>query len=104
MVASDHCGEPIQTAPLGFRRSLEPPHTLEVDPATIGIAVYWRAPSGSHHYRMTAAPSRNTRARSISETWDQEGLSYPAEPLLSRRLPVTGTPGVILSSCRKAKR
>jgi hypothetical protein len=42
MVANDHCGEPIQTAPLGFRRSLEQPHPLEGDPATIGIAVSQR--------------------------------------------------------------
>jgi len=42
MVANDHCGEPIQTAPLGFRRSVESPRTLEVDPATIGMAVSQR--------------------------------------------------------------
>jgi hypothetical protein len=38
----DHCREPIQTAPLGFRRSVESPRTLEVDPATIGMAVSQR--------------------------------------------------------------
>jgi hypothetical protein len=35
----DHHDDPGGHAGLGFRRSAEPPHTLEVDPATIGTAV-----------------------------------------------------------------
>ncbi len=31
--------DPGGRAPLGFRRSPEPPHVLEIDPATIGVAV-----------------------------------------------------------------
>ena len=35
----DHHDDPGGHAGLGFRRSPEPPHTLEIDPATIGTAV-----------------------------------------------------------------
>jgi DNA invertase Pin-like site-specific DNA recombinase len=35
----DHQDDPGGHAALGFRRSPEPPHTLEVDPATISVAV-----------------------------------------------------------------
>ena len=35
----DHHDDPGGHAALGFRRLPEPPHTLEIDPATIGVAV-----------------------------------------------------------------
>ncbi len=35
----DHRDDPGGHAGLGFRRLAEPPHTLEIDPATIGVAV-----------------------------------------------------------------
>jgi hypothetical protein len=35
-------------------------------------SVFWRPPTGSHQYRMTAAPSRHIRARPLSEVWEQE--------------------------------
>lgn len=49
--------DPAGSAPLGFRRRTEPPHLLEVDPATVGTAVrlFQRYSSGHRSIAQVAA-------------------------------------------------
>ncbi len=47
-------GDQGGTTPLGFRRTAEPPHVLEIDPATIGQAVHLFKEYATGHYSFAS--------------------------------------------------
>ncbi len=89
------------TAPLGFRRTAEPPHTLEIDPASIDQAVmlferYAVGRASRGNWPRTAASSSNASGRSCKTRSTTAGCGVIAARMKSG----SQRPGAPIPRCR----